>query len=128
MNRSLGGDIVVKSTWYTCLYQRQADTEKNSVRPQVGYGVGNMILPLIEEGSSFRFLASDFSPRAVALLNQNQLFSGGPNRAFVCDMTTRQLLESVNESSVDIVTMIFMLSAVSPEKMPAVIRDVSDVS
>lgn len=86
-----------------------------------------MVLPLIEDGSVFRFLACDFSPRAVAILNQNTLFSSGHNRAFVCDMTTTQLLDEVPENSVDIVTMIFMLSAISPEKMPVVLRNVFTV-
>ncbi|XP_003738034.1 methyltransferase-like protein 6 [Galendromus occidentalis] len=94
---------------------------------EVGCGVGNMIVPLIEEGSAFRFLACDFSPRAVALLKENPMFSKGSHRAFVCDMTTSQLLEEVPRESVDIVTMIFMLSAISPEKMPTVINNVFSV-
>ncbi|GFZ15552.1 S-adenosyl-L-methionine-dependent methyltransferases superfamily protein [Actinidia rufa] len=40
--------------------------------------------------------------------------------AFVCDLTADDLSKQISTSSVDIVTMIFVLSAVSPEKMPLV--------
>uniref|UniRef100_A0ACD5WF16 Uncharacterized protein n=1 Tax=Avena sativa TaxID=4498 RepID=A0ACD5WF16_AVESA len=44
--------------------------------------------------------------------------------AFACDITSEQLTENVEPSSVDIVTMIFMLSAVAPDKMPLVLQNI----
>jgi methyltransferase-like protein 6 len=47
--------------------------------------------------------------------------------AFACDITSEQLTENVQPSSVDVVTMIFMLSAVAPAKMPLVLQNVRTV-
>ncbi|XP_020969128.1 methyltransferase-like protein 6 isoform X7 [Arachis ipaensis] len=48
-------------------------------------------------------------------------------RAFVSDLTVDDLCKEILPSSVDIVTMIFMLSAVSPEKMPLVLQNVRKI-
>ncbi|XP_017430879.1 uncharacterized protein LOC108338485 isoform X4 [Vigna angularis] len=47
--------------------------------------------------------------------------------AFVSDLTADDLCKEILPSSVDIVTMIFMLSAVSPEKMPLVLQNIRKV-
>ncbi|XP_052169828.1 uncharacterized protein LOC127814292 isoform X2 [Diospyros lotus] len=54
-------------------------------------------------------------------------FNGNRVNAFVCDLTTDDLSKQISPSSVDIVTMIFVLSAVSPEKMSQVIQNVRKV-
>ncbi|XP_031473633.1 uncharacterized protein LOC116246082 isoform X2 [Nymphaea colorata] len=46
---------------------------------------------------------------------------------FVCDLTVDDLGNKILPSSVDVVTMIFMLSAVSPEKMPLVLQNIRRV-
>ncbi|XP_022666299.1 methyltransferase-like protein 6 [Varroa jacobsoni] len=94
---------------------------------EVGCGVGNMVLPLLEEDTRFQVLACDFSPRAVALLSTNPIFIAKGGRAFVCDLTTSTLLEEVRPDSVDVVTLIFMLSAVHPNKMPIVLDNLFKV-
>lgn len=45
--------------------------------------------------------------------------------AFVADITSDRLSDSVPEASVDICTMIFVLSALSPDKMEQVRRELS---
>ncbi|KAI3418311.1 uncharacterized protein J3R85_013784 [Psidium guajava] len=46
---------------------------------------------------------------------------------FVCDLTIDDLNQQIPPSSVDIVTMIFVLSAVSPEKMRLVLQNIRRV-
>ena len=46
---------------------------------------------------------------------------------FVCDITCEPLTDNVPAASVDVTTMVFVLSAISPEMMPAAIRNVSSV-
>ncbi|OQR70179.1 methyltransferase protein 6-like [Tropilaelaps mercedesae] len=72
-------------------------------------------------------VACDFSPRAVALLAANPTFVAQGGRAFVCDLTTPMLFEEMRPNSVDVATMIFMLSAVHPDKMPLVISNIFKV-
>ncbi|KAL6984521.1 hypothetical protein U1Q18_017898 [Sarracenia purpurea var. burkii] len=47
--------------------------------------------------------------------------------AFVCDLTADDLSMQISPSSVDIVTMIFVLSAVSPVKMHLVLQNIRKV-
>lgn len=101
--------------------------DRRPVLLEIGCGVGNFIFPLIESRTRYFILACDFSPRAVEFVQQNPKFDVDRGKAFVCDLTTDELLTKVHKNSVDVVTMIFMLSAIHPEKMSKVIKNVYDV-
>ncbi|MCD9641620.1 hypothetical protein HAX54_027922 [Datura stramonium] len=47
--------------------------------------------------------------------------------AFVCDLTVDDLIPHISPSSVDVVTMIFVLSAVSPDKMSLMLQNIKKV-
>ncbi|GAV64065.1 Methyltransf_12 domain-containing protein/Methyltransf_16 domain-containing protein [Cephalotus follicularis] len=94
---------------------------------EVGCGVGNTVYPLIATYPDAFVHACDFSPRAVNLVKAHKDFIETRVSAFVCDLTIDDLRQQILPSSVDIVTMIFMLSAVSPEKMPLVLQNIRSV-
>ncbi|XP_004603991.2 tRNA N(3)-methylcytidine methyltransferase METTL6 isoform X1 [Sorex araneus] len=94
---------------------------------EAGCGVGNCLFPLLEEDPNIFAYACDFSPRAVEYVKQNPLYSAERCRAFHCDLTKDDLLEHVPPDSVDVVTLIFVLSAVHPEKMPLVLQNIHKV-
>lgn len=48
--------------------------------------------------------------------------------AFQLDVTQDALTTHVRQESVDIATIIFVLSSISPEKMPAVLENIATVS
>ena len=83
---------------------------------EVGCGVGNLIYPLLEEDPSLFCYACDFSPRAVQFVKDHPAYRDGRCHAFHCDITKDDLVAEVTEP-VDLVTMIFVLSAVHPDKM-----------
>lgn len=89
---------------------------------EVGCGVGNLIFPLIEEQhNNFFFYACDFSPRAIEFVKQNPLYDENVIKAFQCDVTkTSQLTEIIPLESLDIITMIFVLSAIHPDNFVCV--------
>ncbi|WVZ55430.1 hypothetical protein U9M48_006090 [Paspalum notatum var. saurae] len=91
---------------------------------EVGCGAGNTIFPLLSTYPDIFVHACDFSPRAVDLVKKHKDFKPDRINAFVCDITSEQLTKSMEPSSADIVTMIFMLSAVAPDKMPIVLENV----
>ncbi|KAL0311857.1 UNVERIFIED_CONTAM: tRNA N(3)-methylcytidine methyltransferase METTL6 [Sesamum radiatum] len=93
----------------------------------VGCGAGNTIFPLLATYPDIFIHACDFSPRAVNLVKMHKDFTEARVNAFVCDLTIDDLCLHVAPSSVDIVTMIFVLSAVSPEKMPMVVQNIRKV-
>ncbi|XP_042395619.1 uncharacterized methyltransferase C3H7.11-like isoform X1 [Zingiber officinale] len=108
-----------------------SDSEHKSVEPktvlEVGCGVGNTLFPLLVSFPNVFVHACDFSPRAVALVKENGAFASDRLNTFVCDVTKDELSTTILPSSVDIVTMIFMLSAVSPINMPAVLQNVRTI-
>ncbi|KAH7574400.1 hypothetical protein JRO89_XS03G0291900 [Xanthoceras sorbifolium] len=98
-----------------------------NVNKQVGCGAGNTIFPLIATYPDVFIRACDFSPRAVNLVKAHKDFTETCVSAFVCDLTIDDLSKHISPSSIDIVTMIFVLSAVSPEKMPLVLQNIRKV-
>ncbi|MQL85376.1 hypothetical protein Taro_017895 [Colocasia esculenta] len=100
---------------------------KKLVVLEVGCGAGNTIFPLISTYPYIFVHACDFSPRAVDLVKAHKAFKPVQVNAFVCDLTVDDLSEKITPSSLDIVTMVFMLSAVAPEKMPLVVQNIRKV-
>ncbi|CAN1120892.1 tRNA N(3)-methylcytidine methyltransferase METTL6 [Linum perenne] len=105
---------------------------------QIGCGAGNTIFPLIATYPEVFIHACDFSPRAIDLvkliamdrsflLQAHKDYTETRISAFVCDLTIDDLSKEISPSSVDVVTMIFVLSAVSPEKMPLVLQNIRKV-
>ncbi|XP_062101326.1 uncharacterized protein LOC133807169 [Humulus lupulus] len=94
---------------------------------EIGCGAGNTIFPLVATYPDIFVYACDFSQRAVNLVKAHKDFRDSHVSAFVCDLTVDDLKDHISPSSVDIVTMIFVLSAVSPEKMSLVLQNVRKV-
>ena len=89
---------------------------------EVGCGVGNLIFPLIETQSNSYFIyACDFSPRAIDFVKSNELYDEKKMLAFQCDITTGNIFNSIEKESLDIITMVFVLSAVHPDKFKFVV-------
>ncbi|XP_060104846.1 tRNA N(3)-methylcytidine methyltransferase METTL6 [Heteronotia binoei] len=94
---------------------------------EAGCGVGNCLFPLLEEDSDTFAYACDFSPRAVEYVKQNPLYNIQRCKVFQCDLTKDDLLENMPPNSVDVVMLIFVLSAVHPEKMHLVLSNIYNV-
>ncbi|KAI5058940.1 hypothetical protein GOP47_0025259 [Adiantum capillus-veneris] len=94
---------------------------------EIGCGVGNTLFPLLDTYPDLFVHACDFSPRAVNLVKAHKDYTESRIHAFVCDVTTEDLTLSVPALSVDIATLVFSLSAMSPEKMPQVLQNIKKV-
>ncbi|XP_059149834.1 tRNA N(3)-methylcytidine methyltransferase METTL6-like [Physella acuta] len=92
---------------------------------EVGCGVGNFMFPLLEEDKHLYFYACDFSPRAVEFVKSHPAYDICGCTAFQCDITKDDITKSVPESSVHIATLIFVLSAIHPEKMVEAVHNVA---
>ncbi|XP_050663713.1 tRNA N(3)-methylcytidine methyltransferase METTL6 [Leptidea sinapis] len=103
--------------WTTREFQEliNFDPDQEIVFLELGCGVGNMIYPLLEEGfANFRFFACDFSPRAVEFVKSNKLYDESRIKAFCADLTTNDLFNNISKNSVDLCSLIFVLSAIHP--------------
>nr|CAD7462284.1 unnamed protein product [Timema tahoe] len=89
---------------------------------EVGCGAGNLMYPLLEEGCEMFMYACDLSPRAIDLVKAHVLYSEKNIKAFQTDITTDEVLKEISEESLDIVTLIFVLSSIHPCKFHQVLR------
>jgi len=88
---------------------------------EVGCGVGNLLFPLLNELPSLFIYACDFSSTAIELLRQNPNYDSQRIQSFVCDLTDDKDIP-IEENSIDFCSMIFVLSAIHPDKMPCVFK------
>lgn len=98
-------------------------TEKRTLL-EVGCGVGNLIYPLIEDGMNFFVYACDLSPRAVDFVKSNVNYDETKMKAFQCDITSNEIFSVIPQDSVDIVTLIFVLSAIHPDKFLVTLQNI----
>ncbi|KAK3580592.1 hypothetical protein CHS0354_002692 [Potamilus streckersoni] len=94
---------------------------------EVGCGVGNFMFPLMEEDPSLNFIACDFSKRAVQFVKEHPQYDAERCTVFHCDATKDNLASHILPNSVDMATMIFVLSAIHPDKMVDVLKNVFQV-
>lgn len=94
---------------------------------EAGCGVGNCLFPLLEEDPRLFVYACDFSPRAVEFVKKNPSYNTNTCKAFQCDLTKDNLTENVPTESVDVATLIFVLSAIHPDKMHLAISNICKV-
>ena len=94
---------------------------------EAGCGVGNTLFPLLAANPKLRCFAFDFSDAAVAIVQEHPLYSSGRIVASVGDLTEGALPAPLAEcrSRADLATLMFVLSAISPEKMAAAVASVA---
>ncbi|KAJ9601499.1 hypothetical protein L9F63_000338 [Diploptera punctata] len=91
---------------------------------EIGCGVGNLIFPLLEEEPNIFVHACDLSPRAIEFVKNHPSFSSDKINAFVCDITTDEITRQLELSCVDVVTLIFVLSAIHPQKFAICLENI----
>lgn len=89
---------------------------------EVGCGVGNTVFPILEVNRDPKLFVygCDFSPTAVAVLKEHKDYDEKRCHAFVCDVT-KEWEAPFPEESLDIIMLIFVLSAISPDRMQHVV-------
>lgn len=100
----------------------------NTIHPiklfEVGCGVGNFTFPLAECNDQIHIVGCDISSRAIELFKENEVYSSGRFHVFVADIIKDDLSSSVGQDLIDFATCIFVLSALPPETLPQVIKNV----
>ena len=88
---------------------------------ECGCGVGNLIFPMVADKVNNYFIyACDFSPRAIEFVKNNELYDPLRMKAFTCDITKDDILNEIPTESLDIITMIFVMSAIHPDNFQKV--------
>lgn len=94
---------------------------------EAGCGVGNCMFPLLDDDSNVFVYACDFSARAVGFVKQNPLYNAESCIVFQCDLTKDELQDNVPKESVDVTMLIFVLSAIHPDKMQQALKNIHRV-
>ncbi|MCJ1387863.1 hypothetical protein MMC18_000706 [Xylographa bjoerkii] len=102
-------------------------TGKNVIL-EVGAGAGNTAFPILagNENPGLVIHACDFSKKAVELIRAHEAYDGKRIRAEVWDLADARetLPPGVEPASVDVVVLIFVFSALSPEQWDQAVRNV----
>jgi methyltransferase-like protein 6 len=93
---------------------------------ELGCGVGNTLYPLVEAFPNIVCYGFDFSPRAVKMIQENEVSIKNPGKIIVevADLVKDPIPVSFPQP--DFATLIFVLSAISPENFKDVVKKIYD--
>ena len=94
----------------------ELNVTQGTVLLEVGCGVGNFAIPLLEENLFLTIYCFDISPTAIGLIRQMELDESIKYRLhpFVGDLTRPESIFPNLPLQVDLVSMIFIFSALEP--------------
>ncbi|ETO69083.1 hypothetical protein F442_14054 [Phytophthora nicotianae P10297] len=90
---------------------------------ELGCGYGSAIFPILAECPNIHAQVCDFSAHAIDILQHNPEYDPKQCRAFVCDIAQEELTRVAPES-IDIVLMVFVLSALPPESFAQTLQKI----
>lgn len=123
--------------WTTREFTELIENDKQLVLVEIGCGVGNFIFPLLETSSNIFAYGCDFSPVAIDLCVKNATSKPSAQDKcdfFVADITSNVFMETFSSCArkhyheqVDLVSLIFVLSAIHPDKMRQALTNVFSI-
>ncbi|KAI0379937.1 methyltransferase [Hypomontagnella monticulosa] len=93
---------------------------------EVGAGAGNTAFPILANNKNpkLKVHACDFSKKAVEVMRSHEEYNTDFMQADVWDAASEVLPLGLEESSVDVVLMIFIFSALSPKQWEQAVRNI----
>ncbi|XP_050299056.1 methyltransferase-like protein isoform X2 [Anthonomus grandis grandis] len=93
---------------------------------ELGCGVGNTIFPILQysKNKDLKVFGCDFSEKAVQILKDSATFDKERCNVFVLDIAEDIWNVPLVENSVDIIVMVFVMSAVHPDKYKNIAKNI----
>ncbi|CAG8576220.1 5761_t:CDS:2 [Dentiscutata erythropus] len=84
---------------------------------EIGCGAGNTMFPLlsVNQNPELFIYACDFALNAVEVVKNNPAYNPQHSSVFVWDLTSTNIPENIEPGSLDIVVLIFVMSAIHPQ-------------
>jgi methyltransferase-like protein 6 len=106
---------------------RALESEESKERVQtlfeIGCGVGNAFFPLVEKYQNIKVFGVDISPKAIELIQKHEKYD--PLRIQVRSMDiVKEDFKAFPGAPIDFGTLIYVLSAISPENYSQVIKKI----
>lgn len=99
---------------------------------EVGCGAGNTMYPVLEANTNpdLKVVGVDYSSKAVDIVKQNEMYAMPQAHAAVWDLANPdgEMPEGCEEHSVDIIVLIFVLSALSPDQWANAVRNIKKLA
>ncbi|ODV92823.1 hypothetical protein CANCADRAFT_1418 [Tortispora caseinolytica NRRL Y-17796] len=96
---------------------------------EIGCGAGNTLFPILSENNNpdLKIIGADYSPRAVQIVKEHELFDPKHASAHVWDLANPDLTlpEGVAPHSIDIIVLVFVFSALSPNEWEHAINNMA---
>merc|ERR1712226_1491180 len=86
---------------------------------EVGCGVGNTVFPILQSSinPNLFIYCCDFAESAIELVKSHKLYDTSRCHAFVCDVAGENAEFPFSSNSLDFIVLIFVLSAIHPDRM-----------
>jgi len=112
--------------WLFTEFPELSQLQKGNIL-ELGCGVGNTVFPILETNISpdLKVFCCDFSSTAVDLVKQHPQYNDRCH-AFVCDISKPDWTASIpfEAESLDIVILLFVMSALDPEDMKSAVSNI----
>ncbi|XP_067007424.1 tRNA N(3)-methylcytidine methyltransferase METTL2 isoform X2 [Anabrus simplex] len=105
-------------------HKHDSEVGKKKTILEIGCGVGNTVFPILQLNSDPNLFVycCDLSEKAIEILKENPDYDSKRCHAFVYDITSDSVKPPFQPATVDIAVLIFVLSAVDPQKMQCTVN------
>lgn len=96
---------------------------------EIGCGAGNTMYPLLEQSQNpdLFVYAADYSKTAVDVVLGNKKYDPKRSCAFVWDLSSTEIPKEIEPESLDMIVLIFVLSALAPEQWDQAVKNIYKV-
>jgi len=108
------------------------DSDSNSPEMkifEVGCGAGNTVFPILQANidPNLFVYCCDFAESAVEIVKSHDLYDKSRCHAFVCDVAAEEVTFPFPPNSLDFIVMIFVFSAIHPDRMQTTLNRLTEM-